>query len=345
MKEITITKIQEGQRLDRFLGKCLPGASRSFLYKMLRKKNIKLNEAKADGSEKLSAGDRIQIYFSDETYAGFAGAKGGDHNAREEAGRTSHVGRDQGSSTESDRLRKEVRILYKDEDILILHKPAGMLTQKSSPEDDSLNDYLLDLCRREKWLDEEALTYFHPSVANRLDRNTSGIVLCGISMKGLQQLSSALRDRSLEKYYLTLVAGKVTRPGSVRGYLSKDREKNKVFFSTHPLEGGAPVETEYEPVSCGEEVSLLKVRLITGKSHQIRVHLASEGFPILGDNKYGDRRINRKLKMDLGISGQLLHSYEIGFGRHLEGMKVRDPMPESFVRVMDYFGLEIPERP
>jgi len=345
MKEITITKIQEGQRLDRFLGKCLPGASRGFLYKMLRKKNIKLNETKADGSEKLSAGDRIQIYFSDETYAGFAGSAAEPPKDREGGRRRSSAGRYRGSSTEADRLRGEVSILHRDEDILILHKPAGMLTQKSAAGDDSLNDYLLDLCRREKWLDEEALTYFHPSVANRLDRNTSGIVLCGISMKGLQQLSSALRDRSLEKYYLALVAGKVVRPGSVRGYLIKDREKNKVLFSPYPMEGGAPVETEYEPVSSGAEASLLKVRLITGKSHQIRVHLASEGFPILGDSKYGDLRINRKLRKDLGITCQLLHSYEIDFGSHFKGMVIRDPMPESFVRTMEYFGLDRPDVP
>ena len=139
MKEIIVTRVQEGQRLDRFLARCLPGASSGFLHKMLRKKNIKLNDARAEGSEKLKEGDRIQVYFSPQTYEKFSGESPAALSTPKSE-RT--VRRDPG-------LRSRIRILYKDRDIVAFHKPAGLLSQKSASGDDSLNDYLLELCREE----------------------------------------------------------------------------------------------------------------------------------------------------------------------------------------------------
>ncbi|MBR5047693.1 MAG: RluA family pseudouridine synthase [Eubacterium sp.] len=334
MKEILIGKVEEGQRLDRFLGKCLPHASGGFLHKMLRKKNITLNGHKAGGYEKIQAGDRIQVYFSDETYEKFSSSS---HSLCDRQGGKQP---DQVSlSREQTGLREKVKVLYRDEDILVFHKPAGMLSQKSLASDDSLNDYLLDLCKKEGWLSEETMEHFHPSVANRLDRNTSGIVLCGISIRGLQVLSRALKDRELSKYYLALVAGHVPASRLVKGYLTKDEKHNRAYFSRSPGEGALPVETEYQVLAAGKECSLLRIRLITGKSHQIRAHLAGEGYPILGDPKYGDREINRRLKKELGVSHQMLHAYEINFNRYYDGLAIIDEMPEIFCRVMDYYGL------
>ncbi len=331
MREITINRVQEGQRLDRFLARCLPGASSGFLHKMLRKKNIKLNDARAEGSEKLKEGDRIQVYFSEETYEKFAG----------ESPAAPASGKPEKPIREDCGLRSRIRILYKDRDVVAFHKPAGLLSQKSASGDDSLNDYLLDLCRKEGWLDEESMLYFHPSVANRLDRNTSGIVLCGISTTGLQHLSSALRDRNLAKYYLALVCGQVTGSRTLKGYLRKDRDKNLVTYSSVMKKGFAPIETGYEVLASGKEISLLKVRLITGKSHQIRAHLAAEGFPVLGDNKYGDREMNRKIRTALGISRHLLHCCRVDFGSHYGGLVIRDGLPEDFEKTMEYFGLAL----
>ncbi len=338
MREIPISKAQEGQRMDRFLGKCLPLASGGFLHKMLRKKNIKLNGQKAEGNEKLKSGDVIQIYFSDETFEKFRGNAGKETGTSQKTERTAQAKIP--LNKEQTDLRKKVKVLYHDEDIVILHKPAGMLSQKSVKEDDSINDYLLDLCKKEGWIDSNTLEFFRPSIANRLDRNTSGIVLCGISTKGLQFLAKILRDRTIAKYYLALVKGHVKGGKKVKGYLSKDKEKNMVYFSEVPGQDAAPIETEYKVVRAGKDASLLRVRLITGKSHQIRAHLAAEGYPIIGDYKYGDRNVNQQLKRGLGITYQMLHSYEIDFGKLMAGRVVRDPIPKDFAKAMDLFGLE-----
>lgn len=334
MKEISISKVEEGQRLDRFLAKCLPNASGGFMHKMLRKKNIKLNGKKADGSEQLHSGDRIQIFFSDETYEKFAIRSSHSHQMERAGQHPSLTG-------EQLALRHRVKVLYRNDDIVILHKPAGMLSQKSVPGDDSLNDYLWDLCLEKGWLARETVEHFRPSVANRLDRNTSGIVLCGISTKGLQFLSRILQGRDLSKYYLALVAGHASGSQLVKGYLTKDEKKNRVFFSRTPGEGAVPVETEYHVLAPGKEISLVRICLITGKSHQIRAHLAAEGYPILGDPKYGDKEINQTVKKTFGISCQLLHAYEINFGKHLDGLVITDEMPEEFRRVLDYYGMEL----
>lgn len=337
MREVRITKAQAGQRMDRFLSKYLPEASSGFLHKMLRKKNIKLNEKKAEGNEKLTDGDRIQIYFSEETLEKFMG-KGQKTMAehRELTGRQKA-------------LRKQVRLLFSSENVLVFHKPAGMLTQRADKKDDSLNDYLLDYCREKGYVDEQTLTSFRPSVANRLDRNTSGIVLCGITTAGLQTLSLLLKERKLEKNYLCLVEGRVEKNQKIRGYLKKNERDNRVILYRKPVEGAVPIETWYQVVSRSEQASLLKVRLITGKSHQIRAHLASIGYPIFGDRKYGRRSWNDRLQKEEELKYQMLHSYELkapeGIAlslKELEGLHIVDPLPADFAKVLCTFGLMNP---
>ena len=353
MKEITITKREEGQRFDRFLGKYLPGASSGFLHKMLRKKNIKLNGKKAEGREKLSAGDLIQIFFSDETFEKFQKPQEGGKQDTFTDGK-SIVQRTQGKQLERTKqkkrltkeemnLREQVKVLYSSEDILVFHKPAGMLSQRAKADDDSLNDYLIDYCVKNGIISREELAAFRPSVANRLDRNTSGIVLAGISIRGLQTLSTMLRERTLGKYYLCLVEGRVKEDARISGYLTKEEKNNKVSLHKEKVEGASYIETEYTVLKSTEKASLLKIRLITGKSHQIRGHLASTGHPVFGDYKYGNREFNNQVKWKEGINYQLLHSYELivpeGTGE-LSGLHIIDPVPEAFHQVQKNWNLE-----
>ena len=180
MKEFTITKNEAAQRLDKYLKKLLPEASSGFIYKMLRKKNITWNGKKAAGSEKLAAGDCIRLYLADETFDKFSA-----YRPQSTAG--------------ADGTRLDV--IYEDEDILLINKPCGMLSQKAKPSDVSANEYLIAYLLASGAVTEESLRTFHPSVCNRLDRNTSGILTAGKSLKGLQELSAALKERTVNKYY------------------------------------------------------------------------------------------------------------------------------------------------
>ena len=291
MKLITVHKQEEGQRLVKLLGAYLKEAPNSFFYKMLRKKNITLNGKKADGTEKLKCGDEIRLFLSDETYEKFAGKV---------------------QPKEKFPMVK-LNIVYEDSNVIFINKPAGMLSQKSVPSDVSLNEYLLGYLEKSgQWKQEESKA-FRPSVCNRLDRNTSGMVICGKSMAGLQQMAALLKDRSLHKYYLCLVKGVMTESQHLEGYLLKDENSNQVKIFQKETEGAAHIITEYEPLYTDGEATLLKVTLVTGKSHQIRAHLSSIGHPIIGDPKYGDRKVNASFRETHGIKNQMLHAWKLTF--------------------------------
>lgn len=291
MKLITVHKQEEGQRLVKLLGAYLKEAPNSFFYKMLRKKNITLNGKKADGTEKLKCGDEIRLFLSDETYEKFAGKV---------------------QPKEKFPMAK-LNIVYEDSNVIFINKPAGMLSQKSVPSDVSLNEYLLGYLEKSgQWKQEESKA-FRPSVCNRLDRNTSGMVICGKSMAGLQQMAALLKDRSLHKYYLCLVKGVMTESQHLEGYLLKDENSNQVKIFQKETEGAAHIITEYEPLYTEGETTLLEVTLVTGKSHQIRAHLSSIGHPIIGDPKYGDRKVNAFFRETHGIKNQMLHAWKLTF--------------------------------
>ena len=291
MKLITVHKQEEGQRLVKLLGAYLKEAPTSFFYKMLRKKNITLNGKKADGTEKLKSGDEIRLFLSDETYEKFAGKV---------------------RPKEKFPMAK-LNIVYEDSNVIFINKPAGMLSQKSVTSDVSLNEYLLGYLEKSgQWKQEESKA-FRPSVCNRLDRNTSGMVICGKSMAGLQQMSALLKDRSLHKYYLCLVKGTMTEGQHLEGYLLKNESTNQVQILKEEAEGAFHIITEYEPLYTEGEVTLLKVTLVTGKSHQIRAHLSSIGNPIIGDTKYGDRKVNAFFREIHGVQNQMLHAWKLSF--------------------------------
>ena len=202
MQKITVSSNEAGQRLDKLLGKYLSNAPMSFVYKMLRKKNIKLNGKKAQGNEKLTKGDQVEVFLSDDTWQKFAGAPGAEKQLPADLARA---------------MESSIRlsVIYEDPDILILNKPSGMLSQKAAPSDLSLNEYMIAYLLKKGDLKLAELATFRPSVCNRLDRNTSGLVTAGKSLAGLQQLSEILRDRTVKKYYLTIVKGAMTETKEV----------------------------------------------------------------------------------------------------------------------------------
>lgn len=289
MKQLIIKEMESGQRLDKYLGKYLKEAPKSFIYKMLRKKNITLNGKKADGSEKLKADDEIKLFFSDETLEKFSG--------KTDTGK-----------------RGNLDIVYEDEHLLFINKPVGMLSQKAEKGDVSLVDYLTGYLLEEKALTAADLQTFRPGICNRLDRNTSGLVAAGKTMTGLQELSLAFKERTLHKYYLTLVNGRIEKESHIKGFLQKDEQRNKVFVSREEKEGSLFIETKYVPLAVSQNGdTLLKVELLTGRTHQIRSHLASIGHPVIGDWKYGEKKINEIYRKKYGVESQLLHAWQLEF--------------------------------
>lgn len=324
MKRIIAGEEEAGQRLDRLLSRYLQNAPKSFLYKMLRKKNITLNGKKADGGEKIQTGDEINIFLSDETYEKFS------CKSRKKDGFCPVTNLD---------------IIYEDDHILLINKPAGMLTQKAKPEDVSLNEYMLGYLQRSgQWTESEKtdrVEYaFRPSVCNRLDRNTSGIVVCGKSLAGLRKMSELLRNRTVHKYYHCLVAGQVSTKRNIRGYLWKDCSTNKVHVLAEEKQNSVFIETEYRPLKMFSDSTFLEVRLVTGRSHQIRAHLASEGHPIIGDFKYGNRETNAVYKKRYQVHSQLLHAGRLEFPvmekplELLSGKVFRAELPEVMKRII-----------
>lgn len=352
MQEIKIGPNQAGQRFDKFLHKYLPNATGSFLYKMLRKKNITLNGKKAEGKEILAVGDVVQSFFAEETFLKFSGGAINDltedreDNMSQETsqrklqhGTASPIASKRKDSVsqyrEAYRTLQGISVLYEDEQKVLLNKPAGVLTQKAKDADLSLNEWLIGYLLATGSVTNEELATFKPSVCNRLDRNTSGIVICGKTLAGSQQLSEMIRTRKISKFYRTICVGEIRESALVEGYLYKDPRTNKVTVTgTPPTEvsdaksaESSPIKTAYTPLQTNGAYTLLEVELITGKTHQIRAHLASIGHPLIGDFKYGDAKTNRDLKARFGLSYQLLHAYRVCFP---DGTEVVAPYPEQF---------------
>lgn len=316
MQEIQITGKEAGQRFDKLLSKYLNEAPKSFLYKMLRKKNITLNGKKATGNEKLKEGDVIKLFLADDTIAKF-------------------------SKVEIVKTNTKLDIIYEDDNILLINKPAGMLSQKAEEKDVSLVEHVTSYLMESGKLTEEGYRTFRPGICNRLDRNTSGIVVAGKSLAGLQKMGELFKDRTLGKYYRCLVSGTVKEHQDIHGYLWKDTKTNKVVVSQKEMKDSLPIETAYEPLEYYGNCTLLEVHLITGRTHQIRAHLASIGHPIIGDYKYGDVKINDVFKQQYKIKSQMLHAYRLelpvmdGELGNLSEKQFIAPLPGTFKRVMD----------
>lgn len=335
MQEIIVEKNHAGQRLDKFLHKYLPEASKSFIYKMLRKKNITLNGKKAEGKEILQIGDEIKCFFSEDTFAKFSGA----------AVPTASTAVDEETKKDILEYKKaydkfadeNIRIIYEDEDVLILNKPVGILSQKAETNDLSINEWMIGYLLEKGKLTEGELRLFKPSVCNRLDRNTSGLVLCGISLAGTQKLNELIKNRNIKKYYRTICIGEILTPGVLEGNLTKDHKKNKVTID----EEGEPIKTAYTPIQkLNQKYTYLEVELITGKTHQIRAHLASIDHALVGDTKYGNEVVNQHFHKKYKLDNHLLHAYRLEFPvlsgclENLSEMVFLAPLPKEFKNIL-----------
>ena len=327
MEQITIKPQEAGQRLDKFLRRYLQEATSGFLYKMLRKKNITLNAGKAEGSEILCVGDQITFFFSAETFRKFRG------DGKEEGTKETELIR---QSKEACQIWKHMPILYEDEHVLLASKPAGVLSQKAEACDLSLNEWFVGYLLEQGEVTAQSLRMFRPSVCNRLDRNTSGIVICGKTLRGSQEMSRLLQDRNLHKYYLFCVEGQMKEGKTIEGYMWRDEKSNKTCILDSPCPGSRKIATSYRPLVTGREGTLVEALLITGRTHHIRAHLASEGFPLMGDYKYGERKQNDKRKKQYGITHQLLHAHRLVFPtltgamEGLSGREIIAPVPAIF---------------
>lgn len=313
MRTFTIGTNEANQRLDKYLKKLLPNASGSFLYKMLRKKNITLDGKKATGKELLQQGAAVSVFFSEETLHKFM--------------------QDTAALQEEQQFLRQLpmnglSVIYEDADIVVANKPYNMLSQKAAETDVSANEYLLGYLLRSGAVED--LTTFRPSVCNRLDRNTTGLLLMGKTLSGAQMLSEGLRERTIHKYYRALVCGTVNGSMHLSGWLKKDEKTNQVTVSEQKQAGVVPIETSYRVLQKGKTCSLLEIALHTGKTHQIRAHLASVGHAIIGDRKYGDPAYNRRFYEQFGIDHQLLHAYRLEFP---DGRVFTAPEPEVFLQI------------
>ncbi|RKQ32102.1 MULTISPECIES: RluA family pseudouridine synthase [Clostridia] len=319
MQELHVTENEAGQRLDKLLAKFLNQAPKSFLYKMMRKKNIVLNGKKCTGNEKLKQGDSIKLFFSDETIEKFSAG--------------TYV-------TPKKEKINMLPIIYEDEQVLLMNKPVGVLSQKAKDSDVSAVEILINYLMETDQLSKEQFRTFHPSICNRLDRNTSGILVAGKTLPALQEMNRFFKERTIAKYYRCLVKGRVIKNEDyIKGYLVKDQKTNKVSITKKETGEGILIETEYCVIQSNDEVSLLEVHLITGKTHQIRAHLASIGHPIIGDYKYGDKQINEMYRQAYGLKSQLLHAYRLempssdGSLAYLNDKKFVAKLPDQFIKI------------
>lgn len=373
MREVIISEREEGQRLDRYLEKYMPDAPKSFFYKMMRKKNIVLNGKKVSGSERIQTGDQIKLFLADETIEGFRSgkkaqevdlgaqqmpqakrlekgarqmpqAKRPTNGARqmspakrlEKGARQGKIELQQGHY---DRNLPPLQIVYEDAQFLVVNKPVGVLSQKADRNDRSIVEQITDYLA-----DNAADDTFRPGICNRLDRNTSGLIVAGKTVRALQDMNKRFKERTICKYYLCVVHGSVLKKQYLKGYLEKDSRTNKVTVRQQPGPNSVPIATEYLPLQQGmyqgESFTLLQVHLITGKSHQIRAHLASIGHPLVGDVKYSTKRASAFDREQLHQRVQLLHAWQLIFTAHGKEYVWKAELPDNFAQVLRRLGME-----
>lgn len=287
MKTLTIGKNDAGQRLDKFLTKTFRNLPQSLLYKYIRTKHIKLNGKRCEISTRLTEGDTLSLFIKDEFLEEAPANYPFLHASR------------------------KLSVIYEDENILLADKPVGLIVHS---DDKNYGDTLIDRVQRylfEKGeYDPARENSFAPALVNRIDRNTAGLVIAAKNAEALRLLNLALKERTVDKFYLCIVHGQLKQKEAIlEGYLEKDESKNKVFIHKSPLPGGRTIRTKYRVLEENPRFSLLEIELLTGRTHQIRAHFASIGHPLLGDGKYGTNAINK----GTGYDKQALCSYKLTF--------------------------------
>jgi 23S rRNA pseudouridine955/2504/2580 synthase len=279
MKEFTINRNDAGQRLDRFVAKTAPGLPSSLAQKYIRIKRIKVGGRGAARDYKLELGDIVSMYVNDEFF-------------------------DVKSVSPIPLTTSELDIVYEDENILLINKPAGVECQEG------LTPRFQAYLRSAGQWNPDAENSFAPALCNRIDRNTSGIVIAAKNAEALRIISEKIKRREIDKYYLAVVHGTPSPPsGRLTGFIFKDAKKNHVYVSQTSRPGSKSAVLEYRTLSSGEQLSLVECTLITGRTHQIRAQMADFGHPLLGDGKYGSERLNKQY----GERRQALCSYKLVF--------------------------------
>ncbi|MBQ4055082.1 MAG: RluA family pseudouridine synthase [Clostridia bacterium] len=285
MKEIIIKKNDAGQRLDKFLTKAVPLLPKSLMYKFIRTKKIKVNRKRAEQSQMLCEGDVILLFISDEFFS----------PADPEISFT--------------KITPRIKIVYEDDDILLCNKAPGMSVIPDEHEiENTLINHIKAYLYRKGEYDPDAENSFAPSLCNRIDRNTGGIVIAAKNAAALRDMNQKIKDRKIGKKYLCIVHGRMEkREDLLKAWMIKDSNKNLVrVFSNRPDSPDARnMITGYRVIDTHNDLSLLEVELHTGRTHQIRAHMAHIGHPLLGDGKYGVNREDRAL----GYKYQALYSY------------------------------------
>lgn len=267
MKTVVIQANDAGQRVDKFLQKTFPALPSSLLYKALRTKHVKINRKRALGNQKLLAGDVIDLYLPDE------------------------VLQQKNKNFPWKTLIPQLDILYEDEHVLLINKPVGMVVHEDRNQTGhTLIDYIKAYLYQSGCYDPDQEYSFSPALCNRIDRNTCGLVIAAKTAVALRILNEKIRQREIEKYYLCMVQGIPNPPcGTIRNYLYKDTRNNQVFVTEESLPDARLAITKYQVLEQREDKALLHIELVTGRTHQIRAHLASIGHPLVGDGKYSNR--------------------------------------------------------
>ncbi len=289
MREFIINQSENGLTLEKYVFKVLPSAPMSFIYKLFRKKDVKVNGHHQDKKYRLSENEVVAIYINDAQFDEFQKEKSLNPN-----------------------LKIKDWIIYEDKNVLFINKPRGLLVQKASPNDESLDQLVIEYLMATNQYDPNKELGFVPGPAHRLDRNTSGIVAFGKNHESLTMLFDLFKNHDLiNKHYLALVVGSVEKDKDIiTAPLKKDEKNNKVVVS----KDGKTAQTVYKVIKRYQGYTLLDVTLLTGRTHQIRVHTAYINHPVVGDSKYGNFEINKDFKEKYHFSNQFLHAYKIGFG-------------------------------
>lgn len=290
LKEILIDKNESEQRLDRFIKKYLAKAPGGFVYKMIRKKNITVNNSRANPETTIKEGDTVQLYLSDETIDKFIAEK------------------------QPIRSNLIPNIIFEDKNIILMNKPVGLLSHgtKEEFEENIVDSMISYLIQTGDYVPRIEKT-FTPAICNRLDRNTSGIIIGAKNYQSLKAINKAIKESKIRRLYKTIVKGEIKDEITAEGYLIKDEEKNIVRIYEEDYEDSKKIITTIKPLKTNKGYSLLEIELITGRTHQIRGHLASLGYPIIGDRKYGNRVTNNKFNQEYDLDNQWLHGYKVEF--------------------------------